>query len=42
MRSDVAIKVFGEDFAEMNAAAARIAAVLRRNPGAEDVKVEQT
>ncbi|QDK34947.1 efflux RND transporter permease subunit [Sphingomonas sp. IC081] len=42
VRSDVAIKVFGEDFAEMNAAATRIAAVLRRIPGAEDVKVEQT
>jgi cobalt-zinc-cadmium resistance protein CzcA len=42
VRSDVAIKVFGEDFAEMNATAARIAAVLRRTPGAEDVKVEQT
>ena len=42
VRSDVAVKVFGEDFAEMNAAAGRIAAVLRRITGAEDVKVEQT
>jgi cobalt-zinc-cadmium resistance protein CzcA len=42
VRSDVAIKVFGEDSAEMNATAATIAAVLRRIPGAEDVKVEQT
>ncbi|MCX8475145.1 MAG: CusA/CzcA family heavy metal efflux RND transporter [Sphingomonas sp.] len=42
VRSDVAVKVFGEDFGEMNATAARIAAVLRRTPGAEDVKVEQT
>ncbi|MEI9852015.1 MAG: CusA/CzcA family heavy metal efflux RND transporter [Sphingomonas sp.] len=42
VRSDVAVKVFGEDFAEMNAAAAKIAGVLRRTAGAEDVKVEQT
>lgn len=42
VRSDVAVKIFGEDFAEMNATAARIAGVLRRTPGAEDVKVEQT
>jgi len=42
VRSDVAVKVFGEDFAEMNATANRIAAVLRRIPGAQDVKVEQT
>jgi len=42
VRSDVAVKVFGEDFAEMNATAAKIAAVLRRTPGAQDVKVEQT
>ncbi|UIJ43517.1 CusA/CzcA family heavy metal efflux RND transporter [Sphingomonas cannabina] len=42
VRSDVAVKVFGEDFAEMNAVANRIAAALRRVPGAEDVKVEQT
>ncbi|NML04336.1 CusA/CzcA family heavy metal efflux RND transporter [Sphingomonas sp. G-3-2-10] len=42
VRSDVAVKVFGEDFGEMNATAQRIAAILRRIPGAEDVKVEQT
>ena len=42
VRSDVAVKIFGEDFAEMNATAGRIAAILRRTPGAEDVKVEQT
>jgi cobalt-zinc-cadmium resistance protein CzcA len=42
VRSDVAIKVFGEDNAEMAATANRIAGVLRRIPGAEDVKVEQT
>lgn len=42
VRSDVAVKVFGEDFGELNATAAKIAAVLRNVPGAEDVKVEQT
>ncbi len=42
VRSDVAIKVFGEENGEMAATANRIAAVLRRIPGAEDVKVEQT
>jgi cobalt-zinc-cadmium resistance protein CzcA len=42
VRSDVAVKVFGEDFGELNATAAKIAAVLRKVPGAEDVKVEQT
>ncbi|HSI18103.1 MAG TPA: CusA/CzcA family heavy metal efflux RND transporter, partial [Sphingomonas sp.] len=42
VRSDVAVKVFGEDFAQMNATAAKIAAVLRRTAGAKDVKVEQT
>ena len=42
VRSDVAVKVFGDDFAQMNDTADRIAAVLRRTKGAEDVKVEQT
>jgi heavy metal efflux system protein len=42
VRSDVAVKVFGEDFVELNATAARIAGVLRRTAGAADVKVEQT
>ena len=42
VRSDVAIKVFGDDFAQMNDTADKIAAVLRRTEGAQDVKVEQT
>ncbi|MBO9669208.1 MAG: CusA/CzcA family heavy metal efflux RND transporter [Sphingobium sp.] len=42
VRGDIAVKVFGDDFAAMNATADRIAAVLRRTPGATDVKVEQT
>ncbi|CUI02780.1 efflux RND transporter permease subunit [Massilia antarctica] len=42
VRSDVAIKVFGDDSDIMGRSAARIAAVLETIPGAADVKVEQT
>jgi cobalt-zinc-cadmium resistance protein CzcA len=42
VRSDIAIKIFGDDFASMDATAAKIAAVLRRIDGATDVKIEQT
>ena len=42
VRGDVAIKIFGDDFAQMNATAESIAAVLRRTRGATDVRVEQT
>ena len=42
VRSDVAIKVFGDDTEVMGRSAARIAAVLETIPGAADVKVEQT
>ncbi len=42
VRGDIAVKVFGEDFDAMNATAEKIARVLRRTPGAVDVKVEQT
>lgn len=42
VRGDVAVKVFGDDFAAMNATADRIAGVLRQTEGATDVKVEQT
>ena len=41
-RGDLAVKIFGEDFGPMLAAAERVAAVLRKIPGAQDVKVEQT
>ncbi len=41
VRGDVAIKVYGDDFGPMQKTAAEIAAVLRRVPGAVDVKVEQ-
>ncbi len=42
VRGDVAVKVFGEDFATMNATAEQIADILRSTDGAVDVKVEQT
>ncbi len=42
VRSDVAVKVFGDDSAVLDATAARIAAVLQQVPGATEVKVEQT
>jgi len=42
VRSDVAVKIFGDDTATMLATAQRIAQVLGRLPGAVDVKVEQT
>ncbi|MFL6635231.1 MAG: efflux RND transporter permease subunit, partial [Massilia sp.] len=42
VRSDVAVKVFGDDTATMLATARRIAQVVERLPGAVDVKIEQT
>lgn len=42
VRSDIAIKVFGDDFGVMNDNAEKIASILRTIDGAEDVKVEQT
>ena len=42
VRSDVAVKVFGDDMDVLNATATEIAAVLESVPGAADVKVEQT
>jgi cobalt-zinc-cadmium resistance protein CzcA len=42
VRSDVAIKVFGDDMDTMNASAESISRVLESVPGAADVKVEQT
>ena len=41
VRSDVAVKVFGDDMAVLGETATRIAATLARVPGAVDVKVEQ-
>ncbi len=40
-RGDLAVKVFGDDFARLAPAAEAVAAQLRAIPGAVDVKVEQ-
>lgn len=42
VRSDVAVKVFGDDMDILNKTADDIAAILQDVPGASDVKVEQT
>ncbi len=42
VRSDVAVKVFGDDLDVLNEQAARIEAVLENVAGATDVKIEQT
>lgn len=42
VRSDVAVKVFGDDFDQMTSTATKVASVLRAVDGAADVKVEQT
>jgi len=42
VRADVAVKVFGDDMAVLDATAARIAGVLQGIPGAAEVNVEQT
>ena len=42
VRSDVAVKLFGDDMATLDKVAASIAAALSRVAGATDVKVEQT
>jgi cobalt-zinc-cadmium resistance protein CzcA len=42
VRQDLAIKIFGDEFAPMKRAASQIASVLRLLDGATDVKVEET
>ncbi|MFJ5382274.1 CusA/CzcA family heavy metal efflux RND transporter [Cupriavidus sp. CER94] len=42
VRSDVAVKLFGDDNAVLDATAQKIAQVLQTVPGATEVKVEQT
>jgi cobalt-zinc-cadmium resistance protein CzcA len=42
VRSDVAVKVYGDDLNKLSATAAQIAAVLNKIPGAADVRVAQT
>lgn len=41
VRGDLAVKVFGDEYGPMLAAAGRIAAILRATPGAADVRIEQ-
>jgi cobalt-zinc-cadmium resistance protein CzcA len=42
VRSDVAVKIYGDDLDQLAATAKRVAAVLRGVPGASDVRVAQT
>jgi heavy metal efflux system protein len=42
VRSEVAVKVFGDDLATLNKIAAKIVGVLSKVPGAAEVKAEQT
>ena len=42
VRSDVAVKVYGEEFSAMQPVAQQVASVLRGIDGAADIKVEQT
>jgi cobalt-zinc-cadmium resistance protein CzcA len=42
IRSDVAVKVFGDDMDVLNRTAAEISELLEKIPGASEVKVEQT
>ena len=42
VRSDVAVKIFGDDLDQLARSAKSIAAVLRKTPGAADVRVAQT
>jgi cobalt-zinc-cadmium resistance protein CzcA len=42
VRSDVAVKLFGDDMDVLNGTAEQVADVLRKVPGASEVKVEQT
>ena len=42
VRSDVAIKLYGDDLERMGVVATKVEAILKTIPGAADVKVEQT
>jgi cobalt-zinc-cadmium resistance protein CzcA len=42
VRSEVAIKIFGDDLATLDAVAAKVVAVVAKIPGAAEVKAEQT
>ncbi|MEV4782949.1 CusA/CzcA family heavy metal efflux RND transporter [Burkholderia sp. LMU1-1-1.1] len=42
VRSDVAVKIYGEDLEQLAQSAKQVAEVLRKTPGAADVRVAQT
>ncbi len=42
VRSDVAVKIYGDDLDQLATSAQRVAAILRKTPGASDVRVAQT
>ena len=42
VRSDVAVKIYGEDLEQLSQSAKQVADVLRKTPGAADVRVAQT
>ena len=42
VRSDVAVKIYGEDLEQLTQSAKQVANVLRKIPGAADVRVAQT
>ncbi len=42
VRSDVAVKIFGDEMAQLERTAAEVVAVMARLPGADSVKAEQT
>ncbi len=42
VRSDVAVKIYGDDLDQLAESAKSIAAVLRKTPGAADVRIAQT
>ncbi|MFX5892304.1 efflux RND transporter permease subunit, partial [Acinetobacter baumannii] len=42
VRSDIGVKIFGDDMQVLNQEAEKIAQQLRSIPGASEVKVEQT
>lgn len=42
IRSDVAVKVYGDEFEQMQPVAQKVASILRSVTGAADIKVEQT
>ncbi len=42
VRSDVAVKIYGDNLAQLNTSAQQVAAVLKKMPGTADVRVPQT